>query len=151
MNRGGSPFADFKLRERVEALAHSRRSVCRHRVRTLCPRALDNVVDVGAREHMVGSRRGVIDIARLVEPYRFHDPVGGQLGDDQVDEPYLVGGDATAVEIRRKGFDSSLTVESYKRADKEPQAVSLFLRQFQPHPSAAEKPDDRVAGKSGSG
>ena len=35
------------------------------------------------------ARWGVIGVGRFVEPRRFHDAVGGEFVDDQVDEPDL--------------------------------------------------------------
>lgn len=54
------------------------------------------------------------------------DAVGGELVDDQADEPDLVDGEPAAVEIAAEGLGRSLTGEPDEGADEQPEPLRLL-------------------------
>ena len=69
----------------------------------------------------------MIGVGRFIEPCRFHDAVGGEFVDDQVDEPDLLGGEFGAVKIGPERFEGCLAVEADQRADEQSKAVGFLF------------------------
>lgn len=67
----------------------------------------DDAVDVCLREHRFRTCGCVIGVRRFKEPRRFHDAVGSEFVDDQVDEPDLLGGESGAVKVGPERFLTS--------------------------------------------
>ena len=88
--------------------------------------SVDDDLDVGVGEEVVGAGGGVVGVGRLEEAGRLHDAVLGEFVDDEVDESDLVGGEPGAVEVVLEGLDGGGAVEADEVADEDAKTAALL-------------------------
>ena len=83
----------------------------------------DDVVHLLLGEQHVRALRCEVGERRLVEPGDLHDAVGGEVFDDELDEPQLVRGERRIGQVAVERRGRCLPVQPDQGADEQPEAV----------------------------